>query len=151
MPRSVPPLFPLLSFALLLVVGCAQTREITITTRPPDANIKVDNVDRGHGQVTEKMVFNDKDSTHTVTVSRLGFKEQTATLRRDYQVLTYLVQHASGLQIENFEERLLVWDYKLMQAWYSVTKTAAPEQARYRPAPHQAASADDRYEGGASA
>ena len=31
------------------------------------------------------MVFNDKDSTHTVTVSRLGFKEQTATLRRDYQ------------------------------------------------------------------
>jgi hypothetical protein len=51
-------------------------------------------------------------------------------LRRDYQVLTYLVQHASGLQIESFEERLLVWDYKMMQVWYAVTKTAAPEQAR---------------------
>src|SRR6476646_4179940 len=53
-----------------------------------------------------------------------------SALQRDYQVLTYLVRHASGLQIETFEERLLVWDYKLMQAWYSFTKTAAPEQAR---------------------
>jgi hypothetical protein len=52
------------------------------------------------------------------------------SLQRDFQVLTYLVQHASGLQIEGFEERLLVWDYKFMQGWYSVTKTAAPEQAR---------------------
>src|SRR4051812_43367465 len=52
------------------------------------------------------------------------------SLQRHYRVLTYLVQHASGLGIESFEERLLVWDYKLMQVWYSVTKTAAPEQAR---------------------
>jgi hypothetical protein len=28
------------------------------------------------------------------------------------------------------EERLLVWDYKMMSFWYSVTRTAAPEQAR---------------------
>jgi len=66
--------------------------------------------------------------------NRLRSEEQLdplhSALRRDYQVLTYLVRHASGLQIENFEERLLVWDYKLMQAWYSVTKTAAPQQAR---------------------
>src|SRR5437762_2116790 len=67
-----------------LLVGCSTTRQITISTRPPDANIKVDDVDRGRGQVTEKLVFNDKDSKHTVTVSRLGFKEQTATLKRDY-------------------------------------------------------------------
>jgi hypothetical protein len=53
-----------------------------------------------------------------------------SALSRDYQVLTYLVRHASGLQIESFDERLLVWNYKMMQAWYSVTKTAAPEQAR---------------------
>jgi hypothetical protein len=51
-------------------------------------------------------------------------------LQRDYQVLSYLLEHATGLAIESFEERLLVWDYKLMQVWYSVTKTAAPEQAR---------------------
>jgi hypothetical protein len=52
------------------------------------------------------------------------------SLQRDYQVLTYLVRHASGLKLESFEDRLLVWDYKLMQAWYSATKTAAPQQAR---------------------
>jgi hypothetical protein len=53
-----------------------------------------------------------------------------AALARDYQVLTYLVRHASGLAIESFEERMLIWDYRMMQLWYSVTKTAAPEQAR---------------------
>jgi len=66
--------------------------------------------------------------------SRLGSEEHLdpmhRALQRDYDVLTYLVRHASGLAFESFEERLLVWDYKLMQAWYSVTKTAAPEQAR---------------------
>lgn len=51
-------------------------------------------------------------------------------LRRDYEVLTYLVRHATGLAFDSFEERLLVWDYRLLQLWYGVTKTAAPEQAR---------------------
>jgi hypothetical protein len=51
-------------------------------------------------------------------------------LANDYQVLTYLVRHSSRVKLESFEERLLVWDYKVMQFWYGVTKTAAPEQAR---------------------
>jgi hypothetical protein len=51
-------------------------------------------------------------------------------LSRDYQVLTYLVRHSSRVKLESFEERLLVWDYKVMQFWYGVTKTAAPAQAR---------------------
>src|SRR5690348_1357322 len=38
-----------------------------------------------------------------------------AILQRDYQVLTYLVRHASGVKLESFEEKLLVWDYKAMQ------------------------------------
>jgi hypothetical protein len=53
-----------------------------------------------------------------------------ALLQRDYQVLTYLAKNASGLNLEGIEERLLVWDYKLMASWYSVTRTAAPQQAR---------------------
>lgn len=51
-------------------------------------------------------------------------------LARDYQVLTYLVRHSSRVKLESFEERLLVWDYKCMQFWYGMTKTAAPDQAR---------------------
>lgn len=53
-----------------------------------------------------------------------------ASLQRDYQVLTYLLEHAAGLELEAFEDRLLVIDYKVMQWWYCLTKTAAPDQAR---------------------
>jgi hypothetical protein len=53
-----------------------------------------------------------------------------ALLRRDYQVLSYLAKNASGLNLDGMEERLLVWDYKMMAFWYSLTQTAAPEQAR---------------------
>jgi len=52
------------------------------------------------------------------------------SLQRDYQVLTYLLRHAAGLELESFEDRLLVLDYRVMQAWYRLTRTAAPQQAR---------------------
>jgi len=51
-------------------------------------------------------------------------------LSRDFQVLTYLVHHAAGLELASFEERLLVWDYRLMRIWYALTQVAAPQQAR---------------------
>src|SRR5690348_12947299 len=53
-----------------------------------------------------------------------------ALLQRDYQVLTYLARNASGLHLAGMEERLLVWDYKLMAFWYFITQTAAPDRAR---------------------
>ena len=52
------------------------------------------------------------------------------SLQRDYEILIYLFEHAAGLSLESFEDRLLVLDYKVMQWWYRVTKTAAPQQAR---------------------
>jgi hypothetical protein len=52
------------------------------------------------------------------------------SLERDYRVLTYLQEHAAGLELEQLEYRLLVMDYKLMQGWYRLTKSAAPGQAR---------------------
>lgn len=51
-------------------------------------------------------------------------------LQRDHQLITYLLQHAPGLELSSFEDRLLLWDYKTMQLWYRITRTAAPEQAR---------------------
>ena len=54
-----------------------------------------------------------------------------SSLERDYQVLTYLVQHAAGLELSSFEDRLLVVDYKVMRLWYQLTRIAAPEQARH--------------------
>ncbi|MEI9977277.1 MAG: hypothetical protein WDO73_37635 [Ignavibacteriota bacterium] len=52
------------------------------------------------------------------------------SLDRDYRVLTYLLEHAAGLELEQLEYRLLVLDYKVMQGWYRLTRSAAPQQAR---------------------
>ncbi|MGA3019084.1 MAG: hypothetical protein ABSF62_18325 [Bryobacteraceae bacterium] len=52
------------------------------------------------------------------------------SLQRDYQILCYLLQHAAGLELASFEDRVLVLDYKVMQTWYRLTRTAAPVQAR---------------------
>jgi hypothetical protein len=52
------------------------------------------------------------------------------SLRRDYEMLIYLIEHASGLGLESIEDRLLVVDYKLMQWQYSLTKSLFPSQAR---------------------
>lgn len=51
-------------------------------------------------------------------------------LERDYQVLTYLIEHAADLELASIENRLLLADYKLMRLWSHVTRTAAPEQSR---------------------
>ena len=51
-------------------------------------------------------------------------------LSRDYQMLVYLLEHATGLELQSFENRLLVQDYRVMQWQYRLTRTIAPEQAR---------------------
>jgi hypothetical protein len=53
------------------------------------------------------------------------------SLQRDYEILIYLLQHAAGLNLESFEDRLLVLDYRVMQYWYRLTRIAAPQQARH--------------------
>src|SRR5829696_3710151 len=70
-------------FALMLV-GCAQTRIFTISTRPADAKITIDNVERGQGRVTTPLVFKDKNDTHRLLVSRLGYKDQEIPITRDF-------------------------------------------------------------------
>jgi hypothetical protein len=52
------------------------------------------------------------------------------TLQKDYDLLIYLLEHAAGLEMQSIEDRLLVWDYKVMHAFYRLTRTAAPQQAR---------------------
>lgn len=52
------------------------------------------------------------------------------SLDRDYALFSYLLEHAVGLKATSIEDRLLVLDYKVMQGWYRLTKSAAPQQAR---------------------
>src|SRR5689334_22726508 len=52
------------------------------------------------------------------------------SLDRDYRVLTYLLDHAASLKLEQIEYRLLLLDYRIMKSWYRLTKSTAPAQAR---------------------
>jgi hypothetical protein len=49
-------------------------------------------------------------------------------LCRDYQLLMYLVEHAPGLGLESFEDRLLI--YRIMQGWYGLMRALFPARAR---------------------
>jgi len=51
-------------------------------------------------------------------------------LHRDYRLLMYLVEHASGLELESFEDRLLMLDYRIMRRWYGLIRVLFPAQAR---------------------
>jgi hypothetical protein len=72
------------ALSALLLVGCSTTRTFTISARPADAKISIDSVERGQGTVTAPVVFKDKKDTHTIAVSRLGFKDQEISLTRDF-------------------------------------------------------------------
>jgi len=51
-------------------------------------------------------------------------------LERDYRMLTYVWRHGADLGDQSIEERILMLDFKVMRAWYRLTRTAAPVQAR---------------------
>jgi hypothetical protein len=51
-------------------------------------------------------------------------------LERDYRLVTYLIDHAAGLDLNSLEDRLLMLDCRVMRLYYRATKSAAPERAR---------------------
>jgi hypothetical protein len=69
---------------LLLLTACATTRQITITAKPSDSVISVDNgAQRGMGQLTATISFRGASDLHTATASRHGYPDKSVTLRRD--------------------------------------------------------------------
>lgn len=83
----------LLSILLLcsLTVGCVTTRRLTITSKPADAMIKVDGVDVGKAPVLHEFAFKDDKEIHRVSAVKLGFKEQTFNLTRDFDKETLTI------------------------------------------------------------
>ena len=49
-------------------------------------------------------------------------------LERDYRVVTYIIEHATDLELASIENKLLVLDYQLMRLWSHLTRTLAPLQ-----------------------
>jgi len=70
-------------FMLILAAGCAATRDVAISTRPPDADITIDGLPRGKGPLTQTFTFASDAETHSVTASRFGYSDTTVTVGKD--------------------------------------------------------------------
>jgi len=51
-------------------------------------------------------------------------------LSNDYRIICFLLRCAAENDVDPIERRLLMLDYWILQAWYSVARRAAPLQAR---------------------
>ena len=51
-------------------------------------------------------------------------------LERDFRVVTYIIEHATDLELASIENKLLVCDYQLMRLWSRLTRSLAPRQSR---------------------
>jgi hypothetical protein len=51
-------------------------------------------------------------------------------LDRDYHVLSYLISHAADLELMSIENRLLMFNYRIMRTWSRMTRSLAPKQSR---------------------
>jgi len=78
------------------------------------------------------------------TANQLGFLQVQAQLRenpidldrlqsalnRDFALVTYLIQNASGQGEWGMEDRMLQLNYRLMGAWCSISRSFSPEAGR---------------------
>ena len=81
---------------------------------------------------------------HGTVISQLSVLETREALRhaelpldslqhaldRDFRMLRYLLDHAAGLGLRPLEHHLLILDYRIMKAWYHLTRNASTHQAR---------------------
>ncbi len=67
---------------LLVLVGCATSRTVTISTVPPDATLRIDDRERGRGPLTETFTFPGDTQAHRVVARREGYKDQAQTITR---------------------------------------------------------------------
>jgi uncharacterized protein YjiS (DUF1127 family) len=67
-------------------------------------------------------------------LERLKTEADLAPLEReldgDYRVVTYIIEHATDLELASIENKLLVFDYQLMRLWSRLTRSLAPRQSR---------------------
>lgn len=73
-----------LGFLLVGIAGCATQRTVTISTRPSDAFISIDGVDRGRAPVTQTFTFANEGQFFNVIAKREGYKDATWRVTREF-------------------------------------------------------------------
>ncbi|HEX8341058.1 MAG TPA: PEGA domain-containing protein, partial [Tepidisphaeraceae bacterium] len=87
---------------LLLTTGCATQRVVTITTKPADAVVKINGIDRGRGTVIERFTFERPGDVFYVTASRRGFQDRTVSILRESN------ENAITLDLKPFTRRISI-------------------------------------------
>jgi len=52
------------------------------------------------------------------------------SLDHDYRVLRYLLRYAAGQRAHSMEQRMLFWDYQILQVWYRCARPFSTTHAR---------------------
>ncbi|HVN02868.1 MAG TPA: hypothetical protein VMT86_00545 [Bryobacteraceae bacterium] len=92
------------------------------------------------------LLSEDREEKQGAVISQLSLSEMREVLRtaegnlpldrvhraleKDYRMLRYLLDHAAGWGLAPLEHYLLILDYKMMAAWYHLTRSASSNQAR---------------------
>jgi hypothetical protein len=87
-----------------------------------------------HGAQERSATVADERFSASSVLERLKTEADLAplerALERDYRVVTYIIEHATDLELASIENKLLVLDYQLMRLWSRLTRTLAPQQSR---------------------
>jgi len=114
----------IISFSLVLFVYWFRYTCLLVLKNVPEPNRRNDEA------IDSKLSFSEVKARLSRDAAGLSLDPLQRSLQRDYEVLTYLLNHAVGLDSASLERRLLILDYQIMKGWYRLTKTAAPAQAR---------------------
>ena len=87
-----------------------------------------------HGAQERSATVADERFSASSVLERLKTEADLAplerALERDYRVVTYIIEHATDLELASLENKLLVLDYQLMRLWSRLTRNVAPQQSR---------------------
>ena len=68
---------------LLCATGCAVTRDVTVLTKPGDADLSIDGLPSGKSPLTQTLSFATEAETHSITAKRFGYKDTSITVGKD--------------------------------------------------------------------
>jgi hypothetical protein len=84
----------------------------------------------GHGTVISQLSVLETRKALRQLDGDLPLDALHRALDQDYRMLRYLLDHAAGLDLGPLEHYLLILDYRIMKAWYRLTRNASTRQAR---------------------
>jgi len=113
----------IISFSLVLFVYWFRYTCLLVLRNAPEAT-------RRTGVAGAKLSFPEVKTRLSQDTAGMSLDPLQRSLQHDYEVISYLLSHAVGLDSASLDRRLLMLDYRIMKGLYCLTKTAAPAQAR---------------------